>query len=180
MSNDLFNMLGDDNEAPETDLQNDFQPQDLNLNDNQALNADQEGGIDQMLAGGDDDDDLFGGPSQNPNDQAPEPEQQTALVEWERKRQEEIQKIDAELSAQDEELRKQASASLDKYYKGLKESQEKRAQCNIETDQQFLSTQSNTDIPTWERVVGYIDFNRSDLHERDASRMKSLLLQLKH
>jgi hypothetical protein len=32
----------------------------------------------------------------------------------------------------------------------------------------------------WEKVVGFIDFNRSDLHERDVAKFKTLLLQLKH
>ena len=48
---------------------------------------------------------------------------------------------------------------------------------NKEIDDETLQKHGSDN--KWEGVAGYIDFNRSDLHEKDVSRMKSLLLQLK-
>lgn len=130
--------------------------------------------VDDMLAGSDDDD-LFA--------QAVQPQEQetpSALVEWEKQKQIEIQNIDAKNQQDDEELNKKASEAITKFNDNLHEAQEKRAKHNLELDQQFFSDMDSNPENQWEKVVSYIDFNRSDLHQKDISKMKSLLLQLKH
>ena len=83
-------------------------------------------------------------------------------------------------SQNNSEMSKKARETLDNFNKTLKESQESRAKHNLEIDEQFIQDRDSTSTKPWERVVSFIDFNRSDLHERDVQRMKSLLLQLKH
>ena len=142
--------------------------------------------LDDMLANDDDDDDLFTSNNNINNstnsfnaNQPTEPEQPSALIEWKAKKNEELAKLDAEEQQKNEEIRTQAKTTLDNYYVKLHDSQEKREKHNKEVDEQTVADQQNNDNK-WEKTVSYIDFNRSDLHERDVSRMKSLLLQLKH
>ncbi|KAH0794923.1 Clathrin light chain [Histomonas meleagridis] len=132
--------------------------------------------VDDMLAGSDDDD-LF---AQTPEPQQPqEEEKSSALVEWEKEKQIEIQQLDAKNDAADEEMKNKAKEILANYHSKLSEAQEKRAKNNLEVDQQFMSDLENEPSNKWEKVVSFIDFNRSDLHQRDVSKMKTLLLQLK-
>ena len=176
MSDNLFDMLGDD------------AGEEAGLGGDSSAPTNSKGGIDGMLADNDDDDDLFGAPQQpepvsmQSFEQPPDDhvEQSRAIVEWEREKQAEIQKLDADQQAADEKMRSEASAKLDEHYKVLRTSQENRAHHNLEVDDEFIRSQSDEGVSKWERVVSYIDFNRGDLHERDASRMKTLLLQLKH
>lgn len=133
--------------------------------------------VDDMLAGSDDDD-LFSQavqPQQEEEETAP-----SALIEWEAQKQIEIQRIDAENQEKDENLSSQGSEAITKYNKNLHDAQEKRARHNIELDQQFFSDMEYMPENKWEKVVSYIDFNRADLHQKDVSKMKSILLQLKH
>ncbi|KAH0794734.1 clathrin light chain A-like isoform X3 [Histomonas meleagridis] len=132
--------------------------------------------VDDMLAGSDDDD-LF---AQAPEPQQPQEEAKpTALVEWEKEKQAEIQQLDAKNEAADEEMKNKAKEMLNSYHSKLSEAQAKRAKNNLEVDQQFISGLENSPNNKWEKVVSYIDFNRSDLHQKDIAKMKTLLLQLK-
>ena len=139
--------------------------------------------IDSMLAGSDDDD-LFSPPQQQQQQSHDEEEPlnsgPTALDKWRDEKQNELRELDQKESQQNSELAKEAREKLDNFYKTLKESQESRAKHNLEVDQEFIQDRDSTTTKPWERVVSFIDFNRSDLHERDIQRMKSLLLQLKH
>ena len=142
------------------------------------------GALDGMLAAGSDDEDLFGQPA------APAAAAATAapvdvpvssaVQDWERAKQAELAELDKKNAEADDKLREAAREKLDQFNKTIREAQEKREQHNKELDQQTVAAQKSGSQNKWETVVGYIDFNRSDLHERDVSRMKTLLLQLKH
>lgn len=141
--------------------------------------------IDDMLANDDDDDDLFSNNNtnnnaSNPNQPPAEPETPSALIEWEAKKKEELAVLDKEESEKNEELRKEGKAASDKFYDGLRDAQAKRAKHNLEVDEQTKADLESTNENVWEKTVSYIDFNRTDLHERDVSRMKTLLLQMKN
>ena len=135
-------------------------------------------GLDGMLAGSDNDDDLFGASAPAPAPAAEAP-QSSALNDWERTKREEIAELDRKNDEADAELKNQAREKLDKFNETLRKAQESREQHNKELEEQFLAEQKS-EAKSWEKVVGYIDFNRTDLHERDVSKMKTLLLQLKH
>lgn len=144
------------------------------------------GGLDGMLAAGSDDEDLFGqaaAPAASSAAAAAAPVDtpaSSALIEWERAKQAELAELDKKNEDADAKLREAARDKLDQFNKTIREAQEKREQHNKEIDQQTVAAQKSGSENKWETVVGYIDFNRSDLHERDVSRMKTLLLQLKH
>ena len=141
------------------------------------------GALDGMLAAGSDDEELFGAaaPAAEPAaGAAPVAPASSAVQEWERTKQAEIAELDKKNDEADAKLRDQAREKLDQFNKTIREAQEKREQHNKELDQQTVAAQKSGSQNKWETVVGYIDFNRSDLHERDVSRMKTLLLQLKH
>lgn len=134
--------------------------------------------VDQML--GDGDDDLFDAPvTQETPAQTTEVATSSAVTEWERSKKDEIAELDRKNNSADEELRSEARDKLDKFNETVRQAQEKREQHNKELEEQFLAEQKS-EGKSWEKVVGYIDFNRTDLHERDVSKMKTLLLQLKH
>lgn len=130
-----------------------------------------------MLGG--DDDDLFGAgdpvPVQTFVDAEP-----SAVAKWEQEKNAEIADRDAAEQEVDNGLKEKANAARDTFYKNLQEAQEKRHAHNKEVDEQTVSGMESTVENQWEKVVSYIDFNRTDLHEKDVSRMKSLLLQMKH
>ena len=150
----------------------------LGSDDENAAPPAQSGGLDGMLAGSDNEDDLFGGPEpfdQPPAETGPSP----ALAEWERAKREEIAEIDAKNDEADAKMREEARERLNEFNKALEEGQAQRAKGNLELDEQKAASLEATG-QKWEKVVSYIDFNRADLHERNVSRMKTLLLQLKH
>jgi hypothetical protein len=134
--------------------------------------------LDSMLADPDDDD-LFSPPA--PQAQQSLPDQPvSALVAWQREKDGELQAKDAADAAKADEIKAQARASADTFFKTLEDSQQKRALHNKELDEQKLADLASQTGTQWEKVVKLIDFNRSDLHERDVAKFKSLLLQLKH
>ena len=127
-------------------------------------------------------DGFFGKPADNfLSNTAPQPQvQSTILVDWEKKKIQETNKLDDELLAKDKKMYEKAREELDQYFNKIKEAQEKRLEHNKEVEKAIIEELQKESQNKWETVVNYIDFNRSDLHKKDISRMKSLLLQLKH
>jgi hypothetical protein len=109
----------------------------------------------------------------------PAPSQTAALVAWQEQKNVELREKDAGESEANDALRATAGQSARDFLTTISASQEKRAVHNRELDEQ-KKADLNATGNTWEKVVKFIDFNRSDLHERDVSKMKTLLLQLKH
>jgi hypothetical protein len=133
--------------------------------------------LDGMLAGSDDDD-LFGtAVPAAPPEQTPAPA--SALIAWERQKQIELGEKDSQDASKDADLRTAASGALKDFLAKLSDGQSKRAIHNKELDEQKRADLEATGNQ-WEKVVKFIDFNRSDLHQKDISKMKTLLLQLKH
>ena len=126
-------------------------------------------------AQGDADDIYSAGPAE-----PAEPERESALVEWQKQKDQEIAAIDAQEEKDVAEMKEKARKQLDDYNKKVDEAQAKRAKHNLDVDKETFAALNSHPENQWESVVTYIDFNRSDLHEKDVSRMKSLLLQLKH
>ena len=133
-------------------------------------------------------DDIFGAPqggaeddiyAQGPSEPA-EPERVSALVEWQEKKNQEIAVIDQQETEEIAKMRSKASEELEAFNKKIDEAQAKRAKHNQSVDEETKASLEENPENKWERVVKYIDFNRSELHEKDVSKMKSLLLQLKH
>ena len=133
-------------------------------------------------------DDIFGAPqggaeddiyAQGPTEPA-EPERVSALVEWQEKKNQEIAVIDQQETEEIAKMRSKASEELAAFNKKIDEAQAKRAKHNQSVDEETKASLEENPENKWERVVKYIDFNRSELHEKDVSKMKSLLLQLKH
>jgi hypothetical protein len=130
-----------------------------------------------MLAGSDEDE-LFGEVPQQQEVHAPVTS--SAILEWEREKRQEIDARDRSEAEYVEEMKAKAKKGLAAHLALISENQTKAAKHNIEVDKQTLLDQGTKPDNSWERVVKYIDFNRSDLHQRDVGKMKSLLLQLKH
>jgi hypothetical protein len=130
-----------------------------------------------MMLADPEDDDLFSPPA--PAATEP-PDQPSALVAWQRQKDSELSDRDAVDSQNADDLKSQARALADSFFKTIAEAQEKRGVHNKELDDQKKADLESEAGTQWERVVKFIDFNRSDLHERDVAKFKSLLLQLKH
>ena len=122
------------------------------------------------------DDDIY---AQGPAEPA-EPEKVSALVEWQEKKNQEIAVIDQQETEEIAKMRAKAQEELDAFNKKIEEAQETRAKHNLSVDEETKASLEESSSNQWERVVKYIDFNRTELHEKDVSKMKSLLLQLKH
>jgi hypothetical protein len=134
-------------------------------------------GLDGMLAGSDDDD-LFGGQAPAPEPVSSQPA--SALIQWQHAKDAELREQDARDAQAADELKAKARASLDTFTKTIADSQEKRRVHNAELDSQKVADLQASSGNQWEKTVKFIDFNRSDLHERDVAKFKTLLLQLKH
>lgn len=106
--------------------------------------------------------------------------QNVAVKQWETTKNQELAAKDKEESEKYDKMVSKASTDLAQYKKKITESQEVRAQHNKEIEDQNTEVTQSKPENKWEEVVSFIDFNRSDLHKKDVSRMKSLLLQLKH
>ena len=130
-----------------------------------------------MLGGDNEDEDLFGAPT--PVNPAPVATS-TALDDWKAAKDKEISERDAKEQEQISAMKEIGSKDLSDFNHSVDEAQQKRAVHNKEVDAQMIADIESEAAQKWEKVVSLIDFNRSDLHERDIGRMKSLLLQLKH
>jgi hypothetical protein len=134
------------------------------------------GGLRDMLAAGDADADLFGGP---PAVAAVDEGPPSAIVEWQSAKDQEIRQKDEQDSQFADSIRTEADEKLQKFNSTLRESQAKRAILNHESDQQKLQELDANYKNPWEKVVKLIDFTQQDFHVRDVSRLKTLLIHLK-
>jgi hypothetical protein len=166
------------------DLLDDFATQDDALGQTDSLgllgssNPPQaDSSLDGML-GDADDDDLFGGAPPQPAPVSSQPP--SALIAWQRAKDAELQEKDGQEAQVADDLKGTARASLDTFTKTIADAQEKRRVHNAELDVQKKADLESQSGNQWERVVKFVDFNRSDLHERDIAKFKTLLLQLKH
>jgi hypothetical protein len=133
-------------------------------------------GLDGMLAGSDDDLFTAQAPSSTPGPSQPA----SALVHWQHEKDAALRDLDARDAQAADELKAKARASLDAFNTTVADSQGKRRVSNAELDTQKIADLQANFGNQWEKVVRFVDFNRSDLHERDVSKFKTLLLQLKH
>lgn len=131
-----------------------------------------------MLVDPEQDDDLFD--NQVPEQVQPAEAPSSKLLEWEAEKNQELTQNDSANQEKDNQIRTEASEKLQAFFETLSEAQKNRAKHNLEVDQEFIADLESESAQKWEKVVKYIDFNRTDLHERDNTKMKSLLLQLKH
>ena len=140
----------------------------------------EQSGFDDFLQMQDDgqDDDLY---SVEPEStQQEEQKELSPKEEWEKTRRAEIDASDEAEREAINELRAKGTKSVEEFNAKLKDLQEKRMQHNQEVDKEIIEDINSTAYKEWEKVVSLIDFNRSDLHEKDCAKMKSILLQLKH
>jgi hypothetical protein len=124
------------------------------------------------------DDILFASQAPTPHPVSSEPT--AALRAWQRTKDAELQEQDARDSQAADELKAKARASLDAFNKTIAESQEKQRVHNAELAAQKTADAEVMGGNQWERVVNFIDFRRSDLHQVDVAKFQTLLLQLRH
>ncbi len=100
---------------------------------------------------------------------------------WQRKHQEELSKVSSESFAKQQEIRAKAEGDLKKFYEKRSANIQKGSNANREKEKAFLADRdANLDHgDSWERVAKFCDFQKQ-IGERDTSRMKQLLLALKH
>jgi hypothetical protein len=137
--------------------------------------------LDSML-GDANDDDLYGGPSEpTPFDgSASIPDApSSALIAWKRQRDAEIAEKDAQDAEAAQQRRQTARQTLDNHYEVLRNEQEKKAKANALLDEEKLS-ELEREGGTWQKVLHHVDLQRSDLHVKDVSKFKTLLIQLKN
>jgi hypothetical protein len=135
-----------------------------------------DGTVNGMLCD-DSDEDLFG--SEQVAASKPPPVSSSAILAWEEGKRREIESKDREESEVAEKLKGEASSALKTFHEKLSVAQSNRAKHNRELDAQKIAEQKKVPDNRWERVVEQIDFSRADLHVKDVSKMRSLLLQLK-
>jgi hypothetical protein len=165
MGDDLFSMLGS---APSPDEEEE-QP-------NQGPAAD--GGLSSMLA--DNDDDMFDAPPPPPQDGFDSPAgPPSALIEWRRSKELELQEKDANDENESGRRREAGQEKLHKFREDIVEASQQRAQHNAELDRQKVASLTDDSLNQWERIVALIDLNRPGSQTKDVSGFKKLLIQLK-
>jgi hypothetical protein len=110
----------------------------------------------------------------------PEPEKPNAMVEWRRQWRERMEEKDAAARKAKQERQEKARAALAQFYEQRESHKEKMQANNRAEEQELLAKQSDekTNDNPWERIVSLID-TKEDA-EKDVSRMKEMMIQLKH
>lgn len=100
---------------------------------------------------------------------------------WREEQKEMIERKDAEEAEKMAEWRELAKKELDDWYKHCAEQLEKTKKNNREGEAEFIKERDDT-LPghEWERICRVCEFNpKGNRSQRDVSRMRSILLQLK-
>merc|ERR1719281_2423763 len=117
-----------------------------------------------------------------PTSHGPMIPEMTKLREWEDAHQRELEQKETKETQDKMELRKQAETELADWYKDRTETISKKLAAN-RAEEETLEASKKGAVPSaniWERVVDLIDTNsRAADAERDISRMRTLLIQLK-
>jgi hypothetical protein len=127
-----------------------------------------------MLGGEDDDFQIAAPPSAVP----PVSQPPSALVQWQRNKTLELAEQDAKDHAAGQALTEEAAARRDRFFANVKEASDNRARHNAELDAQRSAALDGHANP-WVTVGELSAFDRTDLHVRDVSGMKKLLISLK-
>ncbi|KAI3386308.1 hypothetical protein SNEBB_010094 [Seison nebaliae] len=110
------------------------------------------------------------------------PVEEDAAKEWPRKFKERLESKDATEDAKIQEMQEHAKKELDDWYQKRKEQIEKKAELNLLEQNDFIESnkKSNTEGIDWKDVVKFCEFNsKVTKNEKDTSRLRSLLLNLK-
>ena len=143
----------------------------------QQNDSNQEEQNSMMALKSDDENELFNTPDPV---QVPENNEPTPISKWTQEKQAELAIQEQKENEDKNSLQAQASSYLATFLQNVDAAQSKRATHNQELDEQFIKSQEDSTVQPWEKVVNQIDFNRTDLHEKDVSKMKDLLLHLKN
>ncbi|CAK9043213.1 Hypothetical protein SCF082_LOCUS24749, partial [Durusdinium trenchii] len=117
-------------------------------------------------------------------DPAGDDDDDAALRAFERKFQAQAQEKDAKMQAQQAEMRQAAEKELQQFLGDRAKSVDDKKRRNREEEQELMNQINDTltaENP-WERIVSLVDMNADaePAHERDTSRLKKMLIQLKN
>jgi len=114
---------------------------------------------------------------------SPLPEIEPEVVrQWRERQATLIEERDAESQKKTDETKQKAREAIDKFYEDYNEKKQKAIEANRRQEEDYLVSRSDTTSGTvWERVVKEIDTinPKSNKNQRDTSRMKNLMLDLK-
>eukprot|EP00045_Choanoeca_perplexa_P020346 m.4125 g.4125 ORF g.4125 m.4125 type:complete len:171 (-) comp6723_c0_seq1:2477-2989(-) len=125
---------------------------------------------------------------EQPAESMPEPmngltteEEHETIRAWKAKQAEALAERDAKAESDNEELKKQAAEELSKWKAEHAKGISDREASNKEDEASFIQQRDNAAPGSeWERVAFHVDFNvKSNRNEKDVSRMRSILLQVK-
>ncbi|XP_014665075.1 PREDICTED: clathrin light chain B-like isoform X2 [Priapulus caudatus] len=103
------------------------------------------------------------------------------IKKWREEQKDRLAKKDAEDEKKRTDWRDQAKKELDEWYARQAEQLEKTKTNNRASEKVFIE-ERDTDIPgeEWERIARLCDFNpKTSRHQKDVSRLRSIILQLK-
>lgn len=111
-----------------------------------------------------------------------EPKGPSALDEWRRQRRILIESEDQKEVSETEKMRAAAAKQLEDKKAEIKQMQEDAKKRNLEEDKETMAMLDNKAGNQWENVAKHAELEkeRSDLHQRDVTRMRALLFNLKH
>lgn len=109
---------------------------------------------------------------------AEEPE---SIKRWREEHLKALEKKDADEKKKIEELREQAKKELEEWYHRYKEQVENAKKQNRAAEKEWIAERDNEQPgQAWEKISRMCDFNpKTSRNNRDTSRMRSMLLQLK-
>merc|ERR1711981_273586 len=112
-------------------------------------------------------------------------EEAASITAWKKEFAERINDLDSKETKQMAELEEKAKKDLDDWRRRRQEALEKQRQVNLENEQSFIDERESrskeggsVDID-WTKVSNFCDFNSKTKKNKDASRMKSMFLQMK-
>merc|ERR1740123_2537354 len=103
------------------------------------------------------------------------------LAQWRLEREEKLAAKAAEAEAALKQKIEEAQGQITTFYADLKDKSEKRAQANLEAEQQYISDRDAAiQADSWQTVCGMLDLKEQANPVKDTSRMRQILVQLKH
>jgi hypothetical protein len=103
-----------------------------------------------------------------------------ALTDWKRQKDADLSEKDSEDEELAKKLRGEAQTRVEEYFQTLRTEQDKRSKANAEAEATKVGKLEEEGRNPWEKVGQLLDFTRTNSHEKDITKFRRLLIELKN
>jgi len=115
----------------------------------------------------------------------PMQEESSALAKWRLEHDEFLARKASASEEKHSEIKARARQEVEEFYQKRAQQKEKNEKATREAEEKYLADRdallsADTNYGDWERVNRFIDFKQGHVGEKDTSRMRKILIELKH